>query len=76
LSKHVKRGFCVCDKCARETAKKHAAADRACGREWTCQCGACRRTRVLSAKAVKEIEAGLKRIRETEQRLAALRSLR
>lgn len=30
-----------------QTAKEHRAADAACGRSWSCACGACRRVREL-----------------------------
>jgi hypothetical protein len=39
---------CLCDDCTVATGKTHAEADAACGREWTCQCGACKRARKIN----------------------------
>lgn len=68
--------FCVCDVCIAAKGREHAAADARCGRKWVCQCGACRRARVISAEAVAEIETRLCRIEDLERRLKSVRNLK
>jgi hypothetical protein len=60
----------MCDDCAVATGKTHAEADAACGREWTCQCGACKRAREIN------IHRAFAKLEGTERRLAAIRGLK
>lgn len=64
--------FCVCDRCLGATAAEHQAADARCGREWLCQCGACKRTREVLA----DIDARFARIKELEAQLVAVRAIK
>lgn len=38
---------------AEQTAKEHQAADARCGREWECQCAACRQVRAKNTNAAR-----------------------
>ena len=75
--------FCVCDACAMRTAASHVDADEACGRDWTCNCGACRHARELTAcKTAKDfrwrmgVDAAFARVEVLENRLAAVRRVK
>lgn len=41
---------------AEEIANEHKKADEACGREWECACGACRRVRAWDEPIPAEVE--------------------
>lgn len=68
--------FCVCAECSSVIAASHKAADEACGREWSCNFGACRMTKELWGifgrfDRIKKLEGDLARIRKLN---AALRT--
>lgn len=62
--------FCVCDDCTVKQGAIHKDADAACGREWVCQCGSCKRARVI------EINRAFKRLEDAERRLAHVRAIK
>ncbi len=61
---------CLCDDCTVATGKVHADADAACGREWTCQCGACKRAREIN------IHRAFSKLEDTQQRLETIRKIK
>lgn len=68
---------CVCNHCTARTAHEHEEGDRACGRAWACQCGACRRARAEPPiLALLEIRRGFARLDEKQRRLDAIRAIK
>jgi len=61
---------CGCDDCTVRTGEAHAAADLACGRKWTCQCGACKRARKIN------IDRAFAKLEGTEAKLANIRAIK
>jgi hypothetical protein len=66
--------FCVCDECTQKTAERHADADKSCGREWVCACGACRRVR--QSNALKEIDERFAKLARAEIHLGLVRRVK
>jgi hypothetical protein len=65
--------FCVCDACVIETAKQHADGDIEAGRDWACNCAACRRARAI--KPTLEIDVRFARLARLQERLDAVRAV-
>jgi hypothetical protein len=61
---------CLCDDCTVATGKVHAGADAACGREWTCQRGACKRARKIN------IDRAFAKLEGTEAHLARIQAIK
>ena len=61
---------CLCDDCTVAVGKVHAEADGACGREWPCQCGACKRARKIN------IDRAFAKLEATEAKLAHVKAIK
>lgn len=61
---------CLCDDCTVATGRVHSEADAACGREWTCQCGACKRAREIN------IRRAFAKLEDAERKLATIRKVK
>lgn len=61
---------CTCDDCTVRIGKSHADGDRACGREWVCACGACKRARVIN------IDRAFAKLEATEVKLAHVKAIK
>jgi hypothetical protein len=66
--------FCVCDLCEVAKARIHIEADLDLKRDWSCQCGACRRARQIEPHL--EIDVRFDRIANLQKRLDAVRALK
>ena len=62
--------LCQCDDCTIARGRVHAEADAACGREWTCQCGGCKRAREIN------IHRAFAKLEETESKLATIKKIK
>jgi hypothetical protein len=67
--------FCQCDACSLKVAVEHGVADAKCGREWTCQCGACKRARIRSDAGIDVNFARLEYLEEQRRRIRAVLAL-
>lgn len=65
---------CACDTCTRKTAIEHIEGDHRCGRDWSCQCAACRITR--KEDPIIEIGVRFDRIKSLEVRRAAIKAIK
>ncbi len=61
---------CACDDCTIARGKEHAEADARCGREWTCQCGACKCARKIN------IDRAFAKLETTEAKLANIKAIK
>ncbi len=65
---------CACDACTRKAAIEHIEGDHRCGRDWSCQCGACRITRKEFPTI--EIDIRFARIESLEGRRDAIKKIK
>lgn len=66
--------FCICDVCVLAIGDEHRAADNRCGREWSCQCGSCRRARQLELLAIRRRLRRLDDLQRTRAAVALLKA--
>jgi hypothetical protein len=69
----TRRALCQCDNCIVVRAREHIDGDIACGRGWSCMCGACRIARDIerTPRGKGAWPAGL----EIDERFARLKRL-
>nr|HEX4314030.1 hypothetical protein [Kofleriaceae bacterium] len=65
---------CACDACTRKMAIEHIEGDHRCGRDWSCQCAACRITR--KELPTIEIDVRFDRIKQLEDRRAVIKGIK